>query len=265
LEKERALLLLSRLFLTVVIIGISIGAIANVVASVYFLKAATSYSSAADAWSGNKSAHANADEVLAKDMQASAASAGSLQRLCESFVLLLLVVAFVFVCVHAFRIIATALKTLFVAKQNLLERNFNAVLLPSLLPQRASYPAVVENLDKASIQGKRMHRKVVVTFVFAFVTLLLRSAFSVFYATALYFQSTFCQDVPFSGCGPCYNAYSKILTWILYTPELQFIIVLIASPLTMLVALWGMSGVREIEKISASESKLRWRWQQLKG
>ena len=36
--------------------------------------------------------------------------------------------------------------------------------------------------------------------------------------------------------------YSNIQNWILYTPTFQMITMLIASPLTLAVALWGMSG-----------------------
>ena len=44
-------------------------------------------------------------------------------------------------------------------------------------------------------------------------------------------------------CDPCKNHYTHLLYWLLYTPALQQGVVLISSPVTQLVALWGMSGV----------------------
>ena len=40
------------------------------------------------------------------------------------------------------------------------------------------------------------------------------------------------------------QVYSNIQYWIVYTPTFQMITLLIASPLTLAVALWGMSGPR---------------------
>ena len=40
----------------------------------------------------------------------------------------------------------------------------------------------------------------------------------------------------------CYNVYSHITQWNAYTPEFQTTVVLISSPLTLLVALWGMTS-----------------------
>jgi hypothetical protein len=38
---------------------------------------------------------------------------------------------------------------------------------------------------------------------------------------------------------------------------------LVASPVTVLIALWGMSNVTEIESMSRPLAKLRQRWRQL--
>ena len=39
----------------------------------------------------------------------------------------------------------------------------------------------------------------------------------------------------------CFNMYSLMQTWLIYTPEFQLIVVLFSSPLALLVALWGMT------------------------
>ena len=44
-------------------------------------------------------------------------------------------------------------------------------------------------------------------------------------------------------CDPsCFNEFTHINQWALRTPEFQVTIVLVSSPLTLLVALWGMTS-----------------------
>lgn len=40
----------------------------------------------------------------------------------------------------------------------------------------------------------------------------------------------------------CYNMYSHIVIWMVFTPAFQLSIELISSPLALLVALWGMTS-----------------------
>jgi hypothetical protein len=121
---------------------------------------------------------------------------------------------------------------------------------------------VAKSLSRGADQGRRLHRKLVVTFVCVFCALLLRSAFSVVYAVALVF-SVAGANGSFLGCGPGHAELNDLLTWLMLTPEFRHCVILVASPLAMLLALWGMSGIREIEKMSASDVKMRWRFRQL--
>jgi hypothetical protein len=121
---------------------------------------------------------------------------------------------------------------------------------------------IATKLSRAGDQGRRLHRKLVVTLVCVFCALLLRSAFSVVYAVALVF-SVAGANGSFLGCGPGHDELNDLLTWIMLTPEFRHCVILVASPLVMLIALWGMSGIREIEKMSTSDVKLRWRFRQL--
>jgi hypothetical protein len=50
----------------------------------------------------------------------------------------------------------------------------------------------------------------------------------------------------------CYNIFSHINEWLIYTPEFQVTIVLISSPLTLLVALWGMTSSKTLQKLKSS-------------
>jgi hypothetical protein len=91
-----------------------------------------------------------------------------------------------------------------------------------------------------------------------FFSLLARSFFSILYAFALAFErEDYDCDKQFEPCGPCKNSYGLILRWILYTPELQLLIMTFASPLALLVALWGMTDVAEIERMPSAHEQLK--------
>ena len=52
-----------------------------------------------------------------------------------------------------------------------------------------------------------------------------------------------CPDNTFGLCNPdCYNMWSHMLRWLERTPEFELSVVFIASPLTLVVALWGMTS-----------------------
>jgi hypothetical protein len=45
-------------------------------------------------------------------------------------------------------------------------------------------------------------------------------------------------------------------TWNDYTPEFFFIVVLISSPLTLLVALWGMTSRQTLQAMKSKEQEV---------
>jgi hypothetical protein len=47
--------------------------------------------------------------------------------------------------------------------------------------------------------------------------------------------------------------YTLISRWMMYTPEFQLTIVLISSPLTLLVALWGMTTRFTLQLMKSAE------------
>ena len=53
----------------------------------------------------------------------------------------------------------------------------------------------------------------------------------------------------------CYNVYTHIVGWMFYTPEFESIIVLISSPLTLLVALWGMTSNATLQVMKSNEQE----------
>jgi hypothetical protein len=90
--------------------------------------------------------------------------------------------------------------------------------------------------------GRHLQQKVVLTFLCVFLTCLMRSAFQSFYGLAQDASNhgSLCAASP---CDPCKNQWTLITFWIVYTPALQNVVILIASPLALLVALWGMTNI----------------------
>jgi hypothetical protein len=55
--------------------------------------------------------------------------------------------------------------------------------------------------------------------------------------------------------GSCYNSYALMQTWFQYTSEFQLTFELISGPLTLLVALWGMTSGRTLRHIRSSQKQ----------
>jgi hypothetical protein len=178
-------------------------------------------------------------------------SIASVQRFSEMSVLIVVIVTFLVVGVLSSRVISSVLHNLF--------RSAN--MLDSSVGSRRS--AEIRHLVReAKTQAKELRVRVVVTIALVFLTVLLRATVSVFYAVAQTFQD---YNNPCSGnpCSPCRNVYSNIQGWIIYTPEyvqkqrthtpsrvalrhtppcrFQLVGVLIASPVALLIALWGIA------------------------
>ena len=233
--RQRAWTFYSRLFLAVVVIGNLIGICSNLVSATFFSQSADFSDAAVLAWAANDTAQGQSFQLKARAKMQQAAANNAVQRFSEASVLLLVVVGFSIVGLSSFRIIASALRAIFNARQ-----------IVSTVPGAAGDQSR-QLVELASAQGRRLQRKVVGTFVFVFITVLLRSIFYVVYAVASALQNT--GDPCGPTCDACRNVYSHIHDWILYTPVVQQVIMLVASPSTLLVALWGMSGVHELEDV----------------
>jgi hypothetical protein len=55
----------------------------------------------------------------------------------------------------------------------------------------------------------------------------------------------------------CYNVYTLIDGWTLYTPEFESTIVSISPPLTLLVALWGMTSKATLQLMKSERAGAR--------
>jgi hypothetical protein len=222
------------------------------------------HSEAVVAWAANDTVAGKSIYADGKAMMSKAVRTAGIDRFCEMVVLLMVVLAFCIVGFRSLRVVSSALRMLLTA-----EKNMSRTMQPlntghvtadrsvsTLQSARASdaqqahlYDRSLKLIAEASRKGRQLHQKVVFTFLFVFLTCLLRSAFQLFYGL-VQDGSRHGNPCAASPCDPCQNQWTIISFWILYTPALQNIVILIASPLALLVALWGMSNVGEIEQMS---------------
>jgi hypothetical protein len=189
--------MLPRLFLAVVIACILVGVFSSVGTAVFFSQSADLNGEAVQAWAANDTAAGKSFEQKAKDRTSKAVSTASVQRFSEACVLLLLISAFLIVGVKSYKIIVSALRTLFTAKQKLV----------SAAGAAGQYGRQL--VADASVQGKVLLLKVVGTFVFVFLTVLVRSVFHVLYAVAQGFQD-YGNPCARSQCDSCKNVYASL-------------------------------------------------------
>ena len=244
--------LLGRLFLAAVIsLGI-VGFCGNIVSAFHYNEAALYINDASIQWASNNSGLGLKYEFQSYNSFETAAKTGSLQRFCEVAVLLMVIVAFCIVGIQSSAVISHALRALVAAKSNLEDK------------ARSSSDGVsIRGLvSDASEKGKQLQRKVFWTVCFVFATVIVRSVLSLMFAFAQAFQNN-ANTCSFSPCNQCHNVYSHIHIWILYSPVLFSVVMLIASPLVLIVALWGMSDVSVLEQITITKAMLKSQWQKM--
>jgi hypothetical protein len=205
-----------RIVMAVVVLGNAVGLAANAAAAVQYQKAADAMSTASVFYASNKTEDGDDFLSLSQEKLRRGGSIASVQLFCEVAVLLLIVVAFAVVGVMCARFLSSRFKS-------------NGV--------DAGYDAFMVTVDRT------LRRQMLGTTAFIFVTFLLRSVFSTMYAVAFQMRDVNrdCPDGTFGLCGSCLNVYNHLLQWLVYTPELQLVIILVSSPLALLVALWGMT------------------------
>jgi hypothetical protein len=218
-----------RVVLAVVVLGNAVGLLSNFVSAVNFKRTADAAGAASANYAAGNSDQGDADVSQYRNFKKRALQIASVQCLCEVAVLLVIVTAFVASGIFCARRINSML------------RQVNA----------ASFGAVVE--------GRHLWRQVVGTTGFVGLAFVIRSVFSVIFAVATCMQDV---DNPNncpenqSLCDPfCYNVYTNMAAWMLFTPQFQMTFVLISSPLAMLVALWGMTSKRMIALITSNHSE----------
>jgi hypothetical protein len=216
-----------------VVLGNAVGLIANTVAAVHFQKAAEDVGAASAFYNATNNSIGNAYYLSHRQELQRAFKISSVQSFCEVAVLLLIVVAFAAAGIFcAFRI-SSILRDARTSNMHASEASGEVVSGRRLRQQLLA-------------TGKRLRFQVLSITAVVFLAFCLRSGFSTMYAVAYELQNSgnvkncnvglsFCDD-------QCYNVYTHILQWMALTPEFQLMIVLLSSPITLLVALWGMTS-----------------------
>jgi hypothetical protein len=216
-----------RVVMAAVVAGNAVGLGGNVAAAVYFQRTAEYYSAASAAFAVNNFADGYNFADLAKQKEQLAASTASLQEFCEVAVLLLIIVTFAVVGAACARRVSSALLD---------------------MPSDAA----------EAVAARQMRRQIVGTAAFVFVTFLLRAVYSTMFALANELQNA----GNYADCGlklcdaSCYNVYRLMQLWLLYTPEFRLTVELISSPLALLVALWGMTSDRTLQRMQSNRRQM---------
>ncbi len=213
-----------RMVMAVVVLGNAVGLAANVAAAVHAQRAAEASSTASALFAANSTQLAFESVSLSNAEAVLSTSIAAVQSFCEVAVLLLIVAAFVVAGVACARVVSSNL----------------------LLVDAASAPAAV---------GRELRRKVLITTAVVFVAFVVRSVQSTMFAVARQLQDGARRCPGVTGlCDPsCHNVFTHITRWAARTPEFQVTIVLVSSPLTLLVALWGMTSKQTLHAMKSKE------------
>jgi hypothetical protein len=223
-----------RVVMAAVVAGNVVGLGGNVAAAVYFQRTAESFTAASAALAANNTADANNLVVLAFQLKQRALSTQSLQSFSEVAVLLLIIVAFAVVGVACAR---------------------------RLSSEQQRHDELVNTADAAAAAPawRQLRLRIVGTTAFVFVTFLLRAVYSTMFALANELQNlgSIASCPSNSLCdASCFNVYRLMQLWLIYTPEFQPIVVLISSPLTLLVALLGMTTDRALRQMQSNRQQM---------
>ena len=223
-----------RMAMAVVVLGNAVGLAANIAAAVHAQRAAEASSTASALLAANSPPAALESVSLSRTEITLASSIAAVQSFCEVAVLLLIVAAFVVAGVVCARVIRSRL----------------------LAVDAASVPAAVGNY--VHFVGGELRRRMVVTTVVVFVAFVLRSVQSTMFAVSrqLQDQERRCPGVTSPCDASCHNVFTHINKWSVNTPEFQVTIVLVSSPLTLLVALWGMTSRQTLHAMNLKEKEV---------
>ncbi len=216
-----------RVVMAVVVLGNAVGLAANVAAALHSQRAAEAASTASALFAANSTQAASESLSLSQTELQLSISIASVQSWCEVAVLLLIIAAFVVAAVTCSRVIRSNL----------------------LLVDRGSAPAAV---------GRELRRRIVVTTVVVFVAFVVRSVQSTMFAVSRYLQDD-AKTCPnrFGLCDPsCHNVFTHMHVWAANTPEFQVTVVLVSSPLTLLLALWGMTSRQALKAMKSKEQEV---------
>ena len=211
-----------RVVMAAVVLGNAVGLAANAAAAVHYQKVVNIYNTASTDPALNYSSYVR--QITPERQLAS--SIASVQSFFEVAVLLFIVIAFVVAGVMSARRVTSRLHG-------------------------------VQAASEEAAAGRAVRLQVLGTTATVFVSFLVRGVWATFYAITnrwRYIDSDSTCLARTMMCDPtCRNVYSLISVWLQYTPEFQLMIILLASPVAQLVALWGMTSKSTLQVMKSSK------------
>ena len=229
---------LGRILVGISSVGSTIGVCANIVAAAIFEQSSQDFLKAKT----SAAVFRSRQDALGKATNGTKFFFGFL--LFEAIVLLLSVGAFTIAGAISARRIYTALQSA--------SSESGSALKASLHPL---FPNRREVFDRAfHTSAQRLKMQITATCLIIFFSFLLRAVFSTIMAVAVVGQITNVSCPGFSGrCDECYNVYSHMMIYLLYTPQYFFSSVFISQPLALLVTLWGMTSGHTLAVMRAGQ------------
>ncbi len=216
-----------RTVMAVVVLGNAVGLAANIAAAVHAQRAAEAASAASALFAANSTQLAVESVSLSNTEVQLSISITAVQSFCEVAVLLLIVAAFVVAGVACARVVSSKL-------------------------------LAVDAASASAAAGRELRRQMAITTVVVFVAFVVRSVQSTMIAVARQLQDAARTCPGVTGfCDPsCHNVFTHIHVWAGRTPEFQVTVVLVSSPLTLLVALWGMTSKQTLQAMKSNQQEV---------
>ena len=227
-----------RVVMILVVTGNLVGLGSYIASAVFYKEAGDLAAAAAAGYAANITSAADDGSLVsqpqayankAEERASTALYSGSFQEFSEVTVLLIIIVAFTVTGFASARRIAASLRAM--------------------------------NHETHRVQGQLLRLQLVATVAVVFVTFLLRAVYTTIYAIANASQNTAVacpEQEGHESCNPtCLSTGTLMLRWLSGTPEFQAMVVLIASPLSLLVALWGMTSMRMLRLMKQDRSVVR--------
>ena len=201
-----------RIVMVAVVMANVAGVVATLVASVHYRNASEAMSQASDYFGANNTLDGLRYRTMSVREIQIASSIRSVQSFCEVAVLLLVVAVFVLaglVCAHRF---ATTLRA-------------------------------VDAASAAAVAVRSLRFRILATTACVFVALLIRCTVATMFAVGEHFQNgnSACPGASRFCDAECFNVFTLIWQWMVYTPEFVMTSITVSSPIALLAALWGMT------------------------
>jgi hypothetical protein len=219
----------------VVVAGAVISVCCNIVASVFFARAAHTYD---EIISGTRNVTRSLTRSTTSEYLDQATKFTAFMFAYEALMLPVLIISFFAVGVASARRVRHVLR--------------------SASDSATSMKGSMEQKNGTDQTPRQLMRQIVYTCSVIFVSLLVRAVPSIIYAIAAGLQhiSASCDaHTDLGRCGECYDVYTHMFVWILYTPSLYFAVLLFSQPVAMLVALWGMTSGQTLAVMKESSAE----------